>query len=218
MTAVLGINAYHPNASAALMLDGDVVAAAEEERFTRRKYEVAFPHQSIRYCLEAGGISVGDLDHVAVAGNPLANLWRKAWFAVGTRAGRRLAPTRVDLLALLRVKRPLAEGQGVDPRAVRARVHMVEHHRAHIASAFHASPFDRAAVASLDGIGDMVSAMWGTGEGSRLSIRGEVFTTFSRTTAPSMMPSPGTWSAAHVLYSIILRPIGTLVSRNISKQ
>src|SRR2546427_7791412 len=92
MTAVLGINAYHPNASAALMLDGDVVAAAEEERFTRRKYEVAFPHQSIRYCLEAGGISVGDLDHVAVGGDPLAQPWREARFARWTPARRRLAP------------------------------------------------------------------------------------------------------------------------------
>jgi carbamoyltransferase len=174
MTVVLGLNAYHPNASAALIVDGDLVAAVEEERFTRNKYEVRFPHSSVRYCLDAAGLSLTDVEHVAVSGNPFANLPRKVRFALGSRAGRKLAPTRVDLLALLRVRRPLAEGQGVDPGRFRPRVHMVEHHPAHIASAFYASPFDVAAVASLDGLGDMVSAMWGTGVGTRLRFDGEV--------------------------------------------
>lgn len=174
MSVVLGLNAYHPNASAALIVDGDLVAAVEEERFTRRKYEVGFPHASVRACLDAAGLDPGDIEHVAVAGNPLSNVARKVRFALGTKAGRRLAPTRVDLLALMRVRGPLAEGLGVDPRRFRPRVHMVEHHPAHIASAFYASPFDRAAVASLDGLGDMVSAMWGTGRGSRLRFDGEV--------------------------------------------
>ncbi len=174
MTIVLGINAYHANASAALLLDGELVAAAEEERFTRVKYEVGFPHLAIRYCLHAAGIGPGEVDHIAVAGNPFANIGRKLWFAVGTRAGRHMAPTRGDLVALLRTKRTMAQGLGMDPGALRAKVHFVEHHRAHMASAFYSSPFDRAAVASLDGVGDMVSAMWGVGEGSRLSPRGEV--------------------------------------------
>jgi carbamoyltransferase len=174
VTVVLGINAYHSSASAALLLDGAVVAAVEEERFTRQKYETGFPHHSIRYCLEEAGLSAGDIDHVAVAGNPLANLWRKAWFALGTRSGRTLIRKRAEPVAQLRLKRTLAQSLGVEPGRLQARTHMVEHHIAHIASAYFVSPFDRAAVASFDGFGDMVSAMWGVGEGNRLRIMGEV--------------------------------------------
>jgi carbamoyltransferase len=174
LTVVLGINAYHSNASAALLVDGDLVAAVEEERFTRQKYETGFPHRSIRYCLDAGGVSPGDVDHVALAGNPLANFPRKAWFALGTPSGRRLVRRRGEPLAQMRVKSVMAQGLGVGTRSLRARVHRVEHHVAHIASAYFVSPFERAAVASFDGFGDMVSAMWGLGEGNRLRIDGEV--------------------------------------------
>jgi carbamoyltransferase len=174
MTVVLGINAYHSNASAALLVDGRLEAAVEEERFTRRKYDVAFPAGSIRFCLEAAGLGPRDIDHVAVAGNPFANVGRKLRFVLMTRAGRNMAPTRGDLVALLRIKRPLAQALDVDPRSVRARFHLVEHHLAHMSSAFYASPYEAAAVASLDGFGDMVSAMWATARGSRMSVLGEV--------------------------------------------
>jgi carbamoyltransferase len=174
LTVVLGINAYHSSASAALVVDGDLVAAVEEERFTRQKYETGFPHRSIRYCLEAAGIGPADIEHVAVAGNPLANLPRKLWFALATRSGRKLVRQRSEPVAQLRMKGMLARSLGVEPSRLRARLYLVEHHIAHIASAFFVSPFDRAAVASFDGFGDMVSAMWGVGEGGRLRIMGEV--------------------------------------------
>jgi len=174
VTVVLGINAYHSSASAALIVDGSVESAVEEERFTRQKYETGFPHRSIRYCLQQAGVTPADIDHVAVAGNPMANLLRKAWFAVGSRSGRRLVRQRAEPLAQLRLKGTLAESLGVGPGKLRAKVHPVEHHIAHIASAYFVSPFDRAAVASFDGFGDMVSAMWGVGEGSKLRIMGEV--------------------------------------------
>jgi carbamoyltransferase len=174
LTVVLGINAYHSSASAALLVDGSVVAAVEEERFTRQKYETGFPHRSIRYCLEEAGISPGDIDHVAVAGNPLANFWRKAWFALTTRSGRRLVRQRAEPVAQLRLGGTLAQSLGIAAGRLRAKTHLVEHHIAHIASAYFVSPFDRSAVASFDGFGDMVSAMWGVGEGSKLRIMGEV--------------------------------------------
>jgi len=174
MAVILGINTYHANSSAALVVDGRLVAAVEEERFTRAKYETGFPHHSIDYCLRAGGIEARDVGHIAVSRNPLAHLGSKAWFAASTRAGREMIRARGDLLQFFRVKRTMAEGLGVDVRALRAKLHLVEHHRAHIASAFFVSPFERAAVLSLDGSGDMVSAMWGTGEGSRLRIAGRV--------------------------------------------
>jgi len=174
LTVVLGINAYHSSASAALFVDGVLVGAVEEERFTRIKYETGFPERSIRFCLDAAGLSIQDVDHVAVAGNPLANLWRKVRFALGTPAGRALVRRRGEPVAQLRMKRTLARSFDLEPSAIRARFHMVEHHPAHMASAYFVSPFDRAAVASFDGFGDMVSTMWGIGEGWKLSILGEV--------------------------------------------
>jgi carbamoyltransferase len=155
-------------------VEGELVAAVEEERFTRTKYETGFPHLSIRYCLESAGLSAEDIDHVAISGKPLSNLFRKAWFALASPSGRKLLLHRGEPMAQLKAKGTLAQSLGISPGKLRAKVHMVEHHLAHISSAFFVSPFDRAAVASLDGFGDMVSTMWGVGEGSRLRILGEV--------------------------------------------
>jgi carbamoyltransferase len=157
-----------------LIVDGELVAAVEEERFTRTKYETGFPHRSIRYCLDAAGLSAEDIDHVGIAGDPLSNFVRKAWFGIATRAGRKLVGHHGEPIALLKSKGTLAQSLGLDRARFRARVHRVEHHLAHMASAFFVSPFERAAVASLDGFGDMVSTMWGVGEGTRLRILGEV--------------------------------------------
>ncbi len=174
LTVVLGINAYHSSASAALFVDGLLVAAVEEERFTRVKYDTGFPERSIRWCLESAGISPSRIDHVAVAGNPFANLWRKVRFAVGTPAGRKLVRSRGEPVAQMRVRAALGRSLGMPEGKLTARFHRVEHHPAHIASAFFVSPFERAAVASFDGFGDMVSTMWGIGSGSSLTIMGEV--------------------------------------------
>jgi carbamoyltransferase len=172
---ILGINAYHGDASAALLVDGDLVAAVEEERFTRVKHDTSFPLQSIRYCLGAANTSIDEIDHIALSRNPRANLGRRISFAVGSRAGRKMARDRgASLLKTLRAKATIADGLGVPPARLPAKVHFVEHHLAHIASAFFVSPFDRAAVLSLDGFGDMVSAMWGIGRGPKLRILGEV--------------------------------------------
>jgi carbamoyltransferase len=111
---------------------------------------------------------------VAVAGNPLANLWRKVRFAVGTPAGRTLVRRRGEPIAQLRIKAALTTSLGIADGKLRARFHQVEHHPAHLSSAFFVSPFERAAVASFDGFGDLVSTMWGIGSGSGLAIMGEV--------------------------------------------
>jgi carbamoyltransferase len=172
---VLGINTYHANSSAALVVDGTLVAAVEEERFTRQKYDTAFPAASIRYCLEAAGLRPRDLRHLAVSKNPLAHFGRKVWTTVGTRGGRRMAPKRGDVLSILGLKRLVANALDVSPGELPARVHFVEHHRAHIGSAYYVSPFDQAAVVSLDGSGDMVSGMWGAARGHRLDLEGRVY-------------------------------------------
>src|SRR5215210_3270320 len=95
---ILGINAYHGDASAALIVDGELVAAVEEERFTRVKHDTAFPHRSIRYCLETAGMRPRDLDHFALSRDPKANLRMRVQHAVKDRAGRKVATRRASNL------------------------------------------------------------------------------------------------------------------------
>jgi carbamoyltransferase len=175
MTIILGINAYHGDASAALVVDGQLVAAVEEERFTRVRHDTAFPHRAIRYCLDHAGIGPHDLDHIALSRDPFANLGKRIAHAVKDRAGRQVATRRAgNLRKILAAKRTLADDLGVPANRLRLKTHFVEHHLAHIASSYYVSPFDRAAVLSIDGFGDMISAMWGVGEGGRITQRGEV--------------------------------------------
>jgi carbamoyltransferase len=172
---ILGINTYHGDASAALVVDGMLVAAVEEERFTRVKHDTSFPVQAVAYCLEAANLRIQDVDHIAISRNPRARLVRRIAFALGSRAGRRMAPDRAaNISKLFQARATIAEGLGVSKGEFHAQTHFVEHHRAHLASCFFVSPFERAAVMSIDGFGDMVSGTWGIGEGHELRLLGEV--------------------------------------------
>jgi carbamoyltransferase len=172
---ILGINAYHGDASAALLIDGELVAAVEEERFSRVKHDTAFPHEAIRYCLESAGMRPHDVDHIALSRDPFANLGKRVVHAVKDRAGRKVATRRAsNLRKVLRAKQTFAEGVSVPIDRLKTKAHFVEHHLAHIGSSFYVSPFERAAVLSIDGFGDMISAMWGVGEGGRVKVLGEV--------------------------------------------
>jgi carbamoyltransferase len=156
-------------------VDGQLVAAVEEERFTRVKHDTAFPHRAIGYCLDHAGIGPYDIDHFALSRDPKANLGKRVSHAIKDRAGRKVATRRAgNLRKILNAKHTLAEGLGVPADRMKAKAHFVEHHLAHIGSSFYVSPFERAAVLSIDGFGDMISAMWGVGEGGRLKIAGEV--------------------------------------------
>ena len=169
---ILGINAYHGDASAAIIVDGKLVAAVEEERFTRAKHCAGFPAHAIRYCLDAAGIKPSEIDHVAIAKDPKARLMRKAAYAL-----------RIPSLALERarawkkfagVKEEIVQALQVGPEEIKAQIHNVEHHKAHLASSFFVSPFDQAALFSVDGLGDFASAMWGSGRDSKLDVRGSI--------------------------------------------
>ncbi len=169
---ILGINAYHANASAAIVVDGQLVAAAEEERFNRVKYAAGFPEAAIRYCLETAAVTLRDVDHVAIPRNSWARLGTKLRFALRMP---RFALDRARVLSRFAgIDESLAAACGVDPKTVRARFHHIEHHHAHLASAFYVSPFGRAAVLSADGLGDFASTMWAIGEGARLRVLGAV--------------------------------------------
>lgn len=180
---ILGINAYHGDASAAIVHNGKLIAAVEEERFNRIKHCAGFPEQSIRYCLQAAGIAAEDLDHVGISRDPSAHLHKKVLFAAsraakGANTGAGLInqiKDRIGNAAKVRdLKSELARVLDVPKTRIRARFHNVEHHRAHLASCFYVSPFERAALLSIDGFGDFISTMWAMGQGDEIEILGQV--------------------------------------------
>jgi carbamoyltransferase len=169
---ILGINAYHGNASAAIVCDGRLVAAVEEERFNRVKYAAGFPAQAIRYCLKEAGLELKNIDHVAVPRNPYARFATKLFYALRMPS---FARERVKVLAKFTgIPEALAQAFDTDPAKLTAKFHRVEHHQAHLASAFFVSPFERAALLSADGLGDFASTMWGSGSGNRMKIDGAI--------------------------------------------
>ncbi len=165
------MNAYHGDASVALFSDGQLSSrhggrALQPVEAPGRLSVIVGPAS-----LDYAGLSAGDLDHVAISRDPSAHLHSKLMFALSQ--GPRLSAVRDRLTNVSRirdVKTTLAEALGVDESAIRAQVHRVEHHRAHMASSFFVSPFERAALLSIDGFGDFVSTMWGRGCGNKIEV------------------------------------------------
>ncbi len=171
---ILGLNAYHGDSSSCIVRDGTILAAVEEERFKRVKHWAGFPAQSIEYCLQAAGITLDDVDHVAVNSDPRAHFLKKAYFTFARRP---------DVALILDRLKNQAKRQSIEqelatafPRQTfKGAVHRVEHHMAHLASAFLVSPFAEAVAVSVDGFGDFSSAAWGVGRGTAIDIEGRVF-------------------------------------------
>ena len=160
MTAILGINAYHGDASAAIVIDGRLVAAVEEERFNRIKHWAGFPAESIRYCLEVGSVRAQDVEHVAISFNPRANLLQRLSFVAKHRPA---APAIWDRIKrqgkTFGLREQLAAAVGCPAREIKARFHRIDHHSTHVAAGYFVSPFDEAAVLSVDGMGDFTSTL-----------------------------------------------------------
>jgi len=169
---ILGINAYHANSSAAIVVDGRLLAAVEEERLNRVKYAAGLPARAIQYCLDQAGAKLSEVDHIAVPRNPWARLGTKLRFAM------RMPRFALDRARVMRrfagVKADLASAFEMPVENIRAQFHRIEHHTAHLASAYFVSPFENSAVLSADGLGDFASCMWALGEGSKMHPLGEV--------------------------------------------
>ena len=169
---ILGINAYHANSSAAIVADGKLLAAVEEERLNRVKYAAGLPARAIQYCLDQAGVKLSEVDHIAIPRNPWARIGTKLRFAM------RMPKFALDRARVMKrfagIHEDLATTFEMSPDAIRAKFHRIEHHTAHLASAFYVSPFERAAVLSADGLGDFASSMWALGEGSQMRHLGEV--------------------------------------------
>jgi len=171
---ILGLNAYHGDSAAALVIDGKLIAAAEEERFRRKKHWAGFPSESIAYCLREAGLSLHDVDAVAINQDSKANYWKKIGYTLTKRPGLKFV---LDKLRNRRDREGLAvqlQKHFADSRFT-GKVYPVEHHLAHLSSTFHVSPFDEAVVVSVDGFGDFASGAWGVGKGSKINVDGRVY-------------------------------------------
>jgi carbamoyltransferase len=172
---ILGINAYHGDVSAALVRDGQLVAAVEEERYRRIKHYAGVPRDAMHACLAMAGLAPADVDVFAVSRDPRAHLWRKALFLLRHRPSGTVSARARNMASVRALPEAIATALGLPAAQVRPRTRFVEHHPAHLASAAFVSPFDEAAVCAIDGFGDFVSTSWGRVAGSRLHVDGHVF-------------------------------------------
>jgi carbamoyltransferase len=173
---ILGVNAYHGDVSAALVRDGVLLAAVEEERFNRVKHWAGFPHAAIRSCLSMAGVSPDQIDGFAISRNPRAHWLRKALFVLRHRPQSAMVSDRAkNLRRIGRIGDTLAESLGLDASRVRSRLHRVEHHPSHLASSFFVSPFEEAAVCAIDGFGDFVSTSVAHGSGTSMRMLDRVY-------------------------------------------
>jgi carbamoyltransferase len=170
MTAILGISAFYHDSAACLVRDGEVVAAAQEERFTRKKHDPAFPRHAVEYCLAAAGLTVQDLDYVVFYEKPLRKFERLLETYLGY-APAGFSSFRMAMPVWLKEKTRLAASirSGVGA-GLRAPIVFADHHESHAASAFFPSPFEEAAIITLDGVGEWTTTATGVGRANTLAL------------------------------------------------
>ncbi len=174
MTAILGISAFYHDSAAALVVDGEIVAAAQEERFTRIKHDHEFPVNAIRYCLEEAGLTPEQLDYVGFYDKPFLKFERiLETYLSFAPAGFRSFLKAMPLWLRQKLHLPREIDRGLDGKFKR-RIVFTEHHESHAASAFFSSPFEEAAILTLDGVGEWATASFGTGRGNRVTLTHEL--------------------------------------------
>jgi carbamoyltransferase len=174
MTAILGVSAFYHDSAAALVVDGRIVAAAQEERFTRKKHDYNFPVHAIEFCLKEAGLKPGDLDYVGFYDKPFLKFERllETYLAYAPAGfSSFLSALPLWLRQKLHLPRELSRGLN---GAYRKRFIFTEHHESHAASAFFPSPFEEAAILTLDGVGEWATASFGVGRGNRIELTHEL--------------------------------------------
>jgi len=170
---ILGINAYHADSSAAIFKNGRMIAATEEERFRRVKHWAGFPSMAVEFCLREAGVKLNQVDHIAIGRDPRAKLGKKVAFLLKNPGGGFNAV--LDRLQNARKVASLEEefvklDNSLSASAWKKKIHQVEHHRSHLASAFFASPFEESALLSIDGSGDFSTTMTGIGRDKSIEV------------------------------------------------
>lgn len=173
---ILGVNAYHADSSAAILVDGKLIAAIEEERFTRKKHWAGFPSKAISFCLKEAGVTLDMIDHIAIGRDPKAKYISKLIFAAKHFGGSASAIKErlINAKAVSTIERDFNIHFNIPADVIKKKIHQVEHHRSHLASAFYASPFNNAALLSIDGSGDFTTTMIGVGKGTKIEIHNSV--------------------------------------------
>ncbi|MDE0994255.1 MAG: carbamoyltransferase [Rhodospirillales bacterium] len=178
--SILGISAYYHDSAAAVVCDGKIIAAAQEERFSRKKHDASFPAEAIKYCLEAAGVQLQDIDEVVFYDKPLVKFERllETYLSYAPRGLRSFIAAmpvwlKEKLYLKSTLKRELSELAGLDAADL-PELLFTEHHQSHAASAFYPSPFERAAVLCLDGVGEWATTTAWVGEGSSLKALWEI--------------------------------------------
>ena len=174
MTAILGISAFYHDSAAALVVDGEIVAAAQEERFTRKKHDFNFPQHAIDYCLSEAGLTASDLDHVTFYDKPYLKFERllETYLAYAPR-GLRSFFKAMPLWLRQKLHLPREMNRGLNHEYTKRYI-FTEHHESHAASAFFPSPFEEAAVLTLDGVGEWATTSYGIGRGNRIELTHEL--------------------------------------------
>ena len=170
MTTILGISAFYHDSAACLVVDGVIVAAAQEERFSRKKHDAGFPHQAVAYCLREGNLTIAEIDYVVFYEKPLRKLERllETYLAFAPSGLRSFGMAMtVFLKEKMRLPQVIARHLG---EGFRGSIVFTDHHESHAASAFFPSPFDEAAILTLDGVGEWSTTTLGIGRGNRLEL------------------------------------------------
>ena len=168
---ILGLNAYHGDSAACLYKNDQLVAASEEERFRRIKHWAGLPTEAIKFCLKEEGIDLTQVDYITVSRDPKAKLGQKALHVLkGNVSFSALGNRMKNSFNIKELKNTIAVAFGYEEKDLKVSVKYIEHHRCHIASAFHISPYEEAAILSVDGMGDFTSTMRGIGKGSKIKI------------------------------------------------
>ncbi|MDH4404097.1 MAG: carbamoyltransferase C-terminal domain-containing protein [Flavobacterium sp.] len=169
---ILGLNAYHADSSAAIFVNGKMIAATEEERFRRIKHWAGFPSQAIEFCLKEAGVTINDVDHICIGRDPKAKVWNKAKYVLKslTKKNTLLLDRLKNSSKIKSLESEFASHFDCKEAEIKNKIINVEHHRSHLASAFFASPFDEAAILSIDGSGDFTTTMIAVGKGNQIEV------------------------------------------------
>lgn len=168
---ILGINGYHGDSSACIYKDGTLIAATEEERFRRIKHWAGLPTEAIQFCLKEANIDLTEVDHITISRDPMAKAGKKIFHSIKKMVSPSAILSRgANSLKIKSLKSDICKALEVDINDVKAKVQYIEHHRCHLASSFHISPFKESAVMSVDGMGDFSSTMRGVGKGLNIDI------------------------------------------------
>jgi len=171
---IIGINAYHADSSACLVIDGKLINAVEEERFTRIKHWAGFPIQSIKFCLENANLKISDIDKISLNFDPNANLLKKILFIIKKKPSVGLILNRLKRKKKYQSIKTILDKEFTDDK-FKGDIENIEHHYAHLSSAYHVSPFDKACVLSVDGFGDFASTAWGYGNKNEIKIDKKIY-------------------------------------------